>query len=539
MVETAYAGLREAKDAIDALESQLPGAEGHRTLAEWHRLYSERRGVVTARLGALSPVSLGPEDRRAAEAMRRALERDLPPLETSATTTAPQGPSPCEGVRASALSLAKLKRTLVACFADAAGRIQFEGRTLDRLSALGELARIPEPGRRKKLFLAMEPLWRAVNGEGDAASPYRRLVALAASEPAKGDSALHGAASGLGIDATATEHWLVAILDAWREATPTDPVEPWDFRYLGGEPSRLLSPSIPPARMREINDRYYRDLGADPLALRVHYDLTPRPGKDPVAYTSFLFRGFTAGGVWNPAVARVSATYREGGFDNLGELLHETGHGIHIASIRTRPAFEDWPDSDVFTEAWGDVPALELYEPVWQRKYLGIEAPGSASIRAKYNAIVLDVAWGLFEIRMLRDPAGNPNAVWTDLTSRYLHVVPHPEWSWWAVRGQLVDAPGYMVNYGLGAAVTADLRSRIVQIRGPFAAGDAGWYGWVSEQLLRFGLERPTREVLASFLGRAPSPDALIQDLRRIRDQGRTIHFSRHEVDDLPRTCDD
>ena len=185
-VETAYAGVREAKDAIDALESQLPGAGGHRTLAEWQRLYSERRGVVTARLGALSPVSLGPEDRRAAEAMRRALERDLTPLETTATTTAPQGPPPCEDVRSSALSLATLKRTLVACFAEAAGRIQFEGRTLDRLSALGELARIPEPGRRKKLFLAMEPLWRAVNGEGDAASPYRRLVALAAAEPLRG-----------------------------------------------------------------------------------------------------------------------------------------------------------------------------------------------------------------------------------------------------------------------------------------------------------------------------------------------------------------
>src|SRR6185437_6106584 len=107
--------------------------------------------------------------------------------------------------------LATLKRMLFACFAEAAGRIQFEGRTLDRLSALGELARIPEPGRRKKLFLAMEPLWRAVNGEGDAASPYRRLVALAAAEPAKGDSPLHGPASGLGIDAAATEHWLVAI----------------------------------------------------------------------------------------------------------------------------------------------------------------------------------------------------------------------------------------------------------------------------------------------------------------------------------------
>jgi hypothetical protein len=517
-VETAYAGLREAKDAIDALEARLPGAGGSRSLAEWRRLYSERRGMLTARLGALRAVSLASDDRRAADVMRHALEGDLAPLETAARTNAAQAPPSCESVHSGELSLAMLKRTLFACFAEAAGRIRFEGRTLDRLSALGELARIPEPWRRKALFVAMEPIWRAVNGEGDAASPYRRLVALTAAERATGNSAVDGAARGLGIDAAATESWLAAILDAWREATPTDPVEPWDFRYLGGEPGRLLLPSIPLERMREINDRYYRDLGADPSALRVRYELAPRSGKDPVAYTSFLFRGFASGGVWNPAAARVSATYREGGFDNLGELLHETGHAIHIAAIRTRPAFEDWPDSDVFTEAWADVPALELYEPVWQRKYLGIGAPPSASILAKYNAVILDVAWGLFEIRMLREPAADPDAVWTDITSTYLHVVPHPEWSWWAVRGQLVDAPGYMLNYALGAAVTADLRTHIIQIRGPFARGDAGWYEWVSEQLLRFGLERPTREVLASFLGRAPSPDALIQDLRRMHE---------------------
>jgi hypothetical protein len=449
--------------------------------------------------------------------MRHALERDLLPLETATTTNAAQGPPPCEAVRSGGPSLARLKEMLVACFADEAGRIQFEGRTLDRLTALGDLARIPAPGRRKTLFMAMEPLWRAVNGDGDTASPYRRLIALTSEKRAKGDPALDGAARGLGIDAAAAERWLVAILDAWRTAMPTDLVEPWDFRYLGGEPSRLLSASIPLERMREINDRYYRDLGADASAQRVQYDLGPRPGKDPVAYTSFLFRGFTDEGVWKPAVARVSATYCEGGFDNLAELLHETGHAIHIAAIRTRPAFEDWPDSDVFTEAWADVPALELYEPVWQHKYLGMEAPRSASIRAKYNAVILDVAWGLFEIRMLRDPTANPNAVWTDITSTYLRVVPHPEWSWWAVRGQLVDVPGYMVNYGVGAAITADLRTRIVQMRGPFTTGDTGWYGWVSDRLLRFGLEKPTAEVLSSFLGRAPNPDALIQELRRMR----------------------
>jgi hypothetical protein len=298
-VEAAYAALREAEDAIDALESQLPGAEGRHTLAEWRRLYSERRGLLTARLGALSPVSLAPDDQRAADAIRHALERDLPPLEPAVSTNAAQGPSPCEAVHSGGLSVAILKQALFACFAEAAGRIQFEGRTLDRLSALGELAKIPEPGRRKTLFLAMEPLWRAVNGDGDATSPYRRLVALTAAQLEKGESAVDSASRGLGIDAAATERWLVAILDAWREATPTDLIEPWNFRYLGGEPSRLLSPSIPLQRLREINDRYYRDLGADPLALRVQYDLAPRPGKDPVAYTSFLFRGFTTGASGN------------------------------------------------------------------------------------------------------------------------------------------------------------------------------------------------------------------------------------------------
>jgi hypothetical protein len=49
-------------------------------------------------------------------------------------------------------------------------------------------------------------------------------------------------------------------------------------------------------------------------------------------------------------------------------------------------------------------------------------------------------------MRMQRDPGANPNRVWTGLTHDYLRIRPHPELSWWAMRGQLVDAPGYMMN---------------------------------------------------------------------------------------------
>jgi Zn-dependent M32 family carboxypeptidase len=131
---------------------------------------------------------------------------------------------------------------------------------------------------------------------------------------------------------------------------------------------------------------------------------------------------------------------------------------------------------------------------------------------------MLDVAWALFELNMLRDPAADPNAVWTSITSRYLHIVPHSELAWWAVRVQLVGSPGYMVNYGLGAVLTADLRGRIRDQLGPFETGDQRWYGWITERLLRSGQKRETADLLREFLGRPVSPDALVADLRRIAE---------------------
>jgi hypothetical protein len=48
--------------------------------------------------------------------------------------------------------------------------------------------------------------------------------------------------------------------------------------------------------------------------------------------------------------------------------------------------------------------------------------------------------------------------------------------SWWAVRVQLVSRPGYMVNYGLGAVLTAEMRKATSDAIGPFDAGNPKWY---------------------------------------------------------------
>lgn len=90
------------------------------------------------------------------------------------------------------------------------------------------------------------------------------------------------------------------------------------------------------------------------------------------------------------------------------------------------------------------------------------------------------------------------------------------------MRGQLVNSPGYMLNYAFGAILIADIRARLVTRRGSFTTGDPGWYTWVSERLYRFGQERPSRRVVQDFLGRPVAVSALLTDLARIGQASST-----------------
>jgi hypothetical protein len=306
------------------------------------------------------------------------------------------------------------------------------------------------------------------------------------------------------------------MLTTWRDVSRDSLVEPWDWFYQMGHTSRLLSRRISRDRLLQLNREVYRSLGADVQDLRVQYDVEPREGKTPVAYTTFGARPRLMNGSWRRGEPWIFATYRTGGLDNLNELLHETGHAIHIAAIRTRPAFADWPDSDPFTEAVADFVALEVYEPAWQQLWLGDSVPVADGLRARYGGIVLDVAWALFELQMQRDTTADPNTVWTGLTRDYLRIRPHPELSWWAMRGQLIDAPGYMMNYAAGSILIAAIRARTRELHGSFTPGNSTWYRWLAPRLYRFGLERPTREVIGDFLGGPVSPKAILQDMRRM-----------------------
>jgi hypothetical protein len=430
---------------------------------------------------------------------------------------------------------AALSKRTYACFSLANYSLSFEGETLNRATILGLLTLTDDPSRRKGLWMALAPLWRAVNGGSGPRSPYRTLVRMNAARLQADGKALGESVRGIGVEPAVMEEWLTQVLQRWRDTTPDAPIEPWDFAYRAGRANRALSQAIPVGSLRPINDRFYQDLGADPTALRVQYDLEPRASKDPVAFTTFGRRprlsadGLILGEPW------VFASYQIGGFDNLLELLHETGHAVHIAAIRTRPAFADWPDSDIFTEGVADIATHEMYEPAWQRRYLGTAVPIEDAIAAKYSAIVMDIAWALFEVRMHREPQRNPNQVWTEITQEYFRIEPHPDLAWWAVRGQLVDAPGYLMNYAAGAILNADLRARAHELYGSYTEGDPGWYQRISASLYRFGLERASKDVIEDFLGRPVSPQALLDDMARAIAGDGVQSSARSATDRAPR----
>jgi len=509
-VENAFADFNDAQGAVSLIDSdpQRYTQFERKSRAEWQQSYVARRADLSAALGK-HPAALSREDQRAMTVMRAAVR------ESSATPDSLAPTGHCADARRTRQPLRTLQQSLYACFSELANNLQFEGTTVTRVAAFELLTRMPEPERRKALFLAFVPLWQAINGANQPDSPYRRMIGQASAEARTGGSPVDEAARTIEVPVAELERWLQVVLEAWRLANPDTPQEPWDYRFAAGAAERELAAAVPRKDLQSLNQRFYVDLGLDLAQARVLYDLDPRPGKAPLAYTDYIRRGRQLASGWQPTLVRVSANYEHGGLGPLNEFVHENGHAAHMLALHTRPAFMDLGDP-LFYEAFADIPAWSVYEPRWQDKYLGQHASESASLRARYAAVMLDVAWALFECRMLREPAADPNTVWTAITSRYLHITPHPELAWWAVRVQLVDKPGYMVNYGLGAIITADLRQRISSQLGPFDSGEPRWFGWLADNLLKSGEEQPTAVQLRQFLGRGVTPQALLDDLRRI-----------------------
>jgi hypothetical protein len=518
--EALYADWLDAVSALATVDSGFTArvsGRGHRAWAARSRELSAKLDTALAALDAPGAPRLNSEDARAVLAIRKGIVDNAPDVPVAdAGHPAPH----CADSAQHTSDAAVLQIALYACFEEIGNRIDFDGRPIVRTTALEYLQQLGEAAQRKRLFLALSPLWIAVNGADTSDSPYRRMMVLNGGEIRKGGSSpISNAAATLGVTPQQVEQWLVQVLEAWRARSAGPALEPWDYWYASASASRELAAAIPRESVLGTAKHFYRDLGADLDGLGVQHDLEIRPGKAPLAYTEQLRIGRRIGTVWHPTLARVSGNYEQGGLFVLNELIHEDGHAVHFAALRTRPAFFSLGD-DLFFEAFADVPAWSSSEPQWQEKYLGSHAAEASSMRELFSNVMLDVAWGLFELRMLAEPSRDPNLVWTDITSHYLNIAAHPEFSWWALRVQLVRWPGYMINYGLGAVLTADIRQHTRDAIGSFDTGNPRWYPWTSEHLLKFGSSVETAQLLRNFLGRPVSPDAILKQLQRVGSVG-------------------
>src|SRR4029077_7849626 len=172
---------------------------------------------------------------------------------------------------------------LLACFTEKANDVNFEGGQINRQSVLDLLHEIEEPERRKAVFMALAPLWQAINGKNEPDSPYRRMIALAAADAAKHGSEIDFAARDAGVNTADAERWLEQILDAWRQVNPDQPVEPWSFSYLSAKAHCQLATAIPHESLEPLNHPYCQDLGIDLKQSGTLYNHDPRPGKAPLA----------------------------------------------------------------------------------------------------------------------------------------------------------------------------------------------------------------------------------------------------------------
>jgi hypothetical protein len=517
-VERSYGELLAAFGDLVVARSQGEAASppGASMAAVVRRYRSRRRAFGMAFAGSADPVPGAGEDARAWTTMRATLAW-LDELEPTPGATALDR----AGLVDDDPAVTRARGARYRRYGSAAGAIRFDGETLDRPTVLGRLATEPDAAERRRLFLALEPLWQTVDGDGDSSSPYRRLLASSAAHWAEHGSPVHANVAALRMPVAGFERALHQILAAWRSVVGPGRIEPWDYRYAIGGAARRLDQRIPEDRLLGLHHRYLASLGADPETLGIRYDVLPRESRPaiPVAF-SIGMGGWAAqqpdSGPWTPRPPWVFATYAAGGLGSLAELLHESGHALHSAAVRTRPAFLEWPEAETaFLEGTADVLGWDADEPAWQAHWLGDAAEPREALLSRYGAVMLDICWALFEIELHRHPERRPNTVWTEITTDGLGIVPHPEWSWWAIRGQLIDLPGYMANYALSAIVAAAVRERTRTVRGAWLEGDPGWYGFMSERLFAPGASRRPADLLADFLGAPLTVGPLLADLQR------------------------
>ena len=399
-------------------------------------------------------------------------------------------------------------------------------RRLDRLTVLGRLAHRARPGRAPR---AVRGARRRSGGRSMAtaatASPYRRLLRVErrragrrTARRSRRTRARSGCRPGRSRRRSAR-----SSPRGGRSSGP-ERLEPWDYWYVGrGGRAAARSRWCPRTGCSTLNRRLPGGARRGPGRARDPLRRPAAAGRPPIPVAFTIGMGAGRPTSRRPAVdaaAAVGLRDVRGGRPRQPRSSCSTRAATRSTApaVRTRPAFLEWPGRRAprSSRARPTSSAGTSTEPAWQRHWLGEAATPREALLDRYGAVMLDVCWALFEIELHRHPERRPNDVWTEITADGLGIEPHPEWSWWAIRGQLIDAPGLpgelraVGDHG-GRRPGADPRGPRAVVRRATRAGTAS---------CRSGCSRPGRRARRrtcseTFLGGPLTAEPLLADLRR------------------------
>ena len=209
--ETAFLDYLDAVGAVGFIESGGAKSFGGRDLAAWTMRLDAQRKQFDAAMSRIEPGTIDAADRDALASMRKSVT-DLAADDTNAGVPL----RTCADAQRRDLDYSSLRAALVSCYVEHGNRLRYDGGTIDRGTALQLLHVVEDRASRQALFAAFVPLWTALNGRGEADSPYRRMIAMAAADARKNGSQIDAAARAIGVQSTDVEHWLVQGLAAWR-----------------------------------------------------------------------------------------------------------------------------------------------------------------------------------------------------------------------------------------------------------------------------------------------------------------------------------